>query len=216
MKPGRSINWKRILVYVIGINLLCMGINLNVRSGLGVAAFSTLPYSVSRIWSSLTFGQTNVIIYLIIIALQMLIERKVSLQLLAEIPFSFIFGAVVDLYGAVLPVCGHQIWLRILVLLCGNTLSAVGVFLMLQGNLVMAPVDGIVASVSKVSGKAYSFCKNSFDISMICITVLLCLVCRSPFYGIGAGTVFSALYVGRAIRFCEAAAERSRRGGEKR
>ena len=96
-----------------------------------------------------------------------------------------------------------NIYTQIIVLLFGNTCCAVGVYFMLKGNLVMTPVDGLVLSISEVSHKPYSICKNCFDISMILSTVVVCLICRSPIYGIGVGTVFSAFYIGRVIRFCE-------------
>lgn len=38
---------------------------------------------------------------------------------------------------------------------------------------------------------------------MIVATIILCLVTRSPLYGIGVGTVFSALCVGRIIKWFE-------------
>jgi uncharacterized membrane protein YczE len=78
---------------------------------------------------------------------------------------------------------------------------------MAQGHLVMAPVDGIVGSISEVSKKPYSLCKNCFDISMIIITVIVCLLFGSKFYGIGVGTIFSAFYVGRVIHLCEQQAQ---------
>ena len=40
-------------------------------------------------------------------------------------------------------------------------------------------------------------------ICMILITVLVCLLCRSQFYGIGAGTIFFAFYIGRVIHLCQ-------------
>lgn len=203
MEKKENKKWMRYVGYLIGMNLLCIGINLNTRSTLGVASFSTLPYSLSCIFSHLTFGEANIVIYLILVVLQLLLERKWSLHVLLEIPFSFLFGLIVDLYDFILPFADLALWLRILVLLAGNTLSAVGVFLMAQGHLVMAPVDGIVGSISEVSKKPYSLCKNCFDISMIIITVIVCLLCRSRFYGIGVGTIFSAFYVGRVIHLCE-------------
>lgn len=189
--------------YFLGLNLLCLGINLNIVSQLGVAAFSTLPYTLSRIFTRLTFGQMNVIIYGILVVLQLLIERRLALSILAEIPFSFLFGFIVDVYGSLLPPSVPGLLLRCLVLLAGNTLSGIGVFLMVRGHLVVAPVDGIVASISRVSRRPYSLCKNCFDLSMVCTTLVLCWLWKEPFYGIGAGTVFSAFYVGRVIHFCE-------------
>ena len=166
---------KRYVYYFLGMNILVLGITCNTLSNLGVGAFSTLPFAISSL-SALTFGQANIIFYLLFVFLQIIIERKISVKFVLEIPFSFIFG---------------------------NTCCAIGVYFMLKGDLIMTPVDGLVLSISEVLHKPYSICKNCFDISMILSTVIVCLVCRSPIYGIGVGTVFSAFYIGRVIRFCE-------------
>ena len=50
---------------------------------------------------------------------------------------------------------------------------------------------------------AFSKVKNVFDISLVLLTVLLCLVNQAPWYGIGAGTVVSALLLGRMIKLYE-------------
>ena len=74
---------------------------------------------------------------------------------------------------------------------------------MIKGDLIMTPVDGMVLSISEVFHKPYSLCKNIFDISMLLATIIICLVCRSPIYGVGIGTVFSAFYIGRVISVLE-------------
>ena len=49
----------------------------------------------------------------------------------------------------------------------------------------------------------FSAVKNSFDLSMVAISALLCIINHSPFYGIGVGTVLSALMLGRIIKLYE-------------
>ena len=186
---------KRYLYYLLGMNILVLGITCNTLSNLGVGAFSTLPYAVSFL-TFLTFGQANIVFYLIFVCIQMILERKISMKFILEIPFSFIFGFLVDLYQYLIPSMSLNIYTQIIVLLIGNTCCAIGVYFMIKGDLIMTPVDGIVLSISEVL-------HNCFDISMILSTVIVCLVCRSPIYGIGVGTVFSAFYIGRVIRFCE-------------
>ena len=112
-------------------------------------------------------------------------------------------GFLVDLYQYLIPSMNLNIYTQIIVLLVGNTCCAIGVYFMIKGDLIMTPVDGLVLSISEVLHKPYSICKNCFDISMILSTIIVCLVCCSPIYGIGVGTVFSAFYIGRVIRFCE-------------
>lgn len=193
---------KRYLYYLLGMNILVLGITCNTLSYLGVGAFSTLPYAVSFL-TFLTFGQANIVFYLILVCIQMILERKISMKFILEIPFSFIFGFLVDLYQYIIPTINLNLYTQILVLLIGNTCCAIGVYFMIKGNLIMTPVDGLVLSISEVFHKPYSLCKNIFDISMILATIIICLICHSSIYGIGIGTVFSAFYIGRVIRFCE-------------
>lgn len=64
-----------------------------------------------------------------------------------------------------------------------------------QSHLVLLSV--VILSISNHYNKAYSLCKNCFDIKMILSTIILCLVTRSPLYGIGVGTI------GRIIKWFE-------------
>ena len=85
---------KKYLYYFLGMNILVLGITCNTLSNLGVGAFSTLPYAVSFL-TFLTFGQANIVFYLIFVCIQMILERKISMKFILEIPFSFIFGFLV-------------------------------------------------------------------------------------------------------------------------
>lgn len=193
---------KRLINYLIGLNVLVLGITLNTRSLLGVSAFTTLPYALKEM-TPVSFGVANIILYMVLVVAQLLIERKMKLDILLEVPFSFIMGYILDLYQIVIPASPESLGLRIVILLAGNVCTAFGVYTMVQSHLVLAPVDGVILSISNHYNKAYSLCKNCFDITMILCTIILCLVTRSPFYGIGVGTIFSALCVGRIIKWFE-------------
>lgn len=193
---------KRLINYLIGLNVLVLGITLNTRSLLGVSAFTTLPYALKEM-TSISFGVANIILYMVLVAVQLLIERKMKLDILLEVPFSFIMGYILDLYQIIIPASPESLGLRIAILLAGNVCTAFGIYTMVQSHLVLAPVDGVILSISNHYNKAYSLCKNCFDITMIILTIILCLVTRSPLYGIGVGTIFSALCVGRIIKWFE-------------
>lgn len=196
------IKMKRLINYLIGLNVLVLGITLNTRSLLGVAAFTTLPYAVKET-TPISFGIANIILYMVLIVIQLLIERKIKLDILLEIPFSFIMGYIIDLYQMIIPASPESLGLRFVILLAGNLCTAFGVYTMIQSHFILAPVDGVVLSISTRYNKPYSLCKNCFDITMIVSTIILCLVTRSPFYGIGVGTIISALCVGRIIKWFE-------------
>lgn len=103
-------------------------------------------------------------------------------------------GYILDLYQIIIPASPESLGLRIVILLAGNICIAFGVYTMVQSHLVLAPADGVILSISNHYNKAYSLCKNCFDITMIILTIVLCLVTRSPLYGI---------YVGRIIKWFE-------------
>ncbi|WP_418220736.1 DUF6198 family protein [Catenibacterium sp.] len=150
----------------------------------------------------ISFGVANIMLYMVLVVAQLLIERKLKMDMLLEVPFSFIMGYILDLYQIIIPASSESLGLRIVILLAGNICIAFGVYTV-QSHLVLAPVDGVILSISNHYNKAYSLCKNCFDITMIVLTIVLCLVTRSPLYGIGVGTLFSALCVGRIIKWFE-------------
>lgn len=93
---------KRVLLYILGLNLIAVAVVLNIRYGLGVAAFSSVMYSISEIYQ-ISLGTASILCYLIFVLLQCLFSRKVTLPYLLEIPLSFLFGWLTDLYDLVIP-----------------------------------------------------------------------------------------------------------------
>ena len=93
----------RLLFYLAGQLILCAGIILNTKTGLGVAPINSLPYLVSEI-TPITLGQATSILYLLCITAQCLIRRRLSLQILLQFPFSYVFGLLIDLFNHLLDV----------------------------------------------------------------------------------------------------------------
>ena len=187
---------KRVLLYILGLNLIAVAVVLNIRYGLGVAAFISEIYQIS-------LGTASILCYLIFVLLQCLFSRKVTLPYLLEIPLSFLFGWLTDLYDLVIPAIPGPLPLQLI--LFGGTmfLTAMGVFLCVKTNLVLTPTDGIVQTMSQVFHLPFSGVKNGFDLSLVAISAVLCLANHTPFYGIGVGTVLSAVCLGRIIRLYE-------------
>ena len=213
-KPGRATNKpapgtmpKRVVSYVLGLNILAAGIVLNTRSGLGVAAFTSSAYAFSNI-SSLSFGTATALIYLVLVVLELVLLRKPEPAVLLQIPFSFAFGIVVDVYDALFPRWSLSLAGQFVLLAVAILCTATGVTLSVRANFVVAPPDGTVQTISRVSGRDYGLVKNVFDLTMMGVTVVMCLSKGSPLYGLGIGTVLSALLNGRIIRLLEMALDR--------
>ena len=185
---------KRAVWYIVGLNLIAAAVVLNVRYNVGVAAFSSVMYAISEIYR-ISLGTASIICYLIFVVMQCILSRRITLTYLLEIPLSFAFGVLTDVYDWLIPVLPFALPTRLLCFTLTMFVTAAGVFLCVKSKMVLTPTDGIVNTISAV--------KNSFDLSMVAISALLCIINHSPFYGIGVGTVLSALMLGRIIKLYE-------------
>lgn len=59
----RMIEGKRMLLYLLGMNIMSVGILLSTRTNLGVAAISSVAYSYST-FLNISFGMSNFILYI--------------------------------------------------------------------------------------------------------------------------------------------------------
>lgn len=193
---------RRWFYYILGLNLIAFAVVLYIRYDLGVAAFSSVMYAIAEIYG-ISMGTASILCYLILVAVQCLLVRRVTMEFVLEIPLSFAFGLLIDLYDFLIPVIDGGFAMRLTLYCLTLFVTALGVFLCVKTDLVLTPVDGIVKTISEVFRLRFSLVKNGFDISLVLVTAVLCLVNHTPFYGIGIGTVISAICLGRIIKIYE-------------
>lgn len=193
---------RRWFYYILGLNFIAFAVVLYIRYDLGVAAFSSVMYAIAEIYG-ISMGTASILCYLILVAVQCLLVRRVTVEFVLEIPLSFAFGLLIDLYDFLIPVIDGGFAVRLTLYCLTLFVTALGVFLCVKTDLVLTPVDGIVKTISEVFRLRFSLVKNGFDISLVLVTAVLCLVNHTPFYGIGIGTVISAICLGRIIKIYE-------------
>ena len=89
---------KKYILYLFGLNILAIGIVLNLKTGLGVAALSSTIYVCSIIFS-ISLGLSSIIWYLFFILIQSILCKKIKKEFLLEIPLSIVFGFLTDFYS---------------------------------------------------------------------------------------------------------------------
>lgn len=62
---------------------------------------ATLPYAFKEM-TPISFGVANIMLYMVLVVAQLLIERKLKMDMLLEVPFSFIMGYILDLYQIII------------------------------------------------------------------------------------------------------------------
>lgn len=195
---------KRFLIYILGLNLIAAAVVLNIRFDLGVAAFSSVMYAVAKIYG-ISLGVATIICYLLFVFMQCVLSKRLTLTYALEIPLSLAFGALTDMYDVVIPDFKLGLFAAVVCFSLTMLVTALGVFLCVKSRLVLTPVEGVVQTISDVFGFPFSIVKNVYDVSLVAISALLCVAYGAPFYGIGVGTVLSALMIGRIIKIYEKA-----------
>lgn len=190
--------FKRVFIFFLGINLLAIGVILNTKSLLGVGSINTLPYSLAVILNT-SLGTITVGIYIIFIIIQLLLVKKMDIKILLQFPFSFLFGFLIDIYNNILKFQVNILYMQYIILTFAILLTAMGAFLMIKSNIVLNPSDGIVNTIANVYNRSFAYTKNIFDLSMVVLTIFICLFTKGYIIGIGIGTILSALFIGRCV-----------------
>ena len=73
---------KRVILYLIGLNLIAVSVVLNIRYAMGVAAFSSVMYAISEIYA-VSLGAASILCYLLFVACQCVLSRRITLVYLA-------------------------------------------------------------------------------------------------------------------------------------
>lgn len=189
---------KRLMIFGLGILALAFGIVLNTKTALGVSSISSLPFVLSKI-SFLTLGQATMLMYIIYILAQTILLRKILLKVVLQLPFSFIFGLIVDFFDSLLAIQPSNMVWSLIYLVLAIVITAFGAYLVVSMNVILNPADGIVNSIAYVSHQEFGTIKLIFDCSMVSLSLIVSWLFSRQFLGFGIGTIASAMVIGKLI-----------------
>ena len=176
------------------------GVALITRAALGTSPISSLPYVLSFRFP-VTLGQFTFAMNLFFILGQVLLLRRdfQPIQLL-QVAVNAVFSAFIDVSMELLS------WLEIsslpmavLVLVLGCAVLAFGISVEVAPRVLMVPGEGIVQAIAAVTGWRFGNVKVGFDAALVATALVLSLLFFHRLQGLGAGTILSALAVGRFV-----------------
>ena len=200
MKNSNNTCWIwRISFYLMGLVILSIGLTLNTKSGLGVSPIISVPFSISNILN-LNFATVTFIVYTGFVLLQFIIKGKNrDIKDILQIPFSLMFGILLNFFGGMLDFHPTTMWQRWLLLFGAIIGTAVGVSMLISMKLISNPADALAQAVGDLFKKDLGFGKNVLDITCVFITCTIGLVLSRKIIGIGIGTLICMIAVGRVI-----------------
>lgn len=191
---------RRILVFAVGLLVISLSIGFITKASLGTPPISSIPYSLSLIFPSLSLGNFTIIYSLLLVFLQLVIlgkqADKVSLGL--QVVISFVFGYFIDFGMMLLGDFSPEIyWERIVCVLIGCFGLAFGVYLQIVADFTMVPGDGFAYALSvRIRKKPYRVVRVCSDVSMIVIAAIIGYIGMGTTGGVREGTVICALLIG--------------------
>lgn len=196
---------KRYLVFTAGLYFLAMGIVLIVHSTLGTTPISSMNY-VCSINTPLSLGTWTFITNVVMILLQFWLirggygTRKDVVEILLQLPFSFIFSVFIDLNGWLCQNIRPDNYLMGAgILLMGCVIQAVGVVLELKPKAAMMSAEGVVKYFSRRTGKEFGTMKVYVDLTLVMLAVAASLALSHRIDGIREGTVIAACITGPIV-----------------
>ncbi|MCD8048381.1 MAG: DUF6198 family protein [Clostridia bacterium] len=191
--PGR-----RFVIYIIGLFIMTMGIALSVKSNLGVPPVSSIPYTITCVFG-IEMGNATILFHAFLVLLQIILLRKnFKVINLLQIVVGVVFGKFTTLcnyLAGMLPAVDNMV-IRIIFVLISTILVAVGIFFYLPANIMPLAGEGAMQAVSQITKIEFSKVKIGFDVTMVVISLTVCLIALHTMGSVGAGTIVSAFLVG--------------------
>ncbi|EFM29238.1 DUF6198 family protein [Streptococcus gallolyticus subsp. gallolyticus] len=196
---------KRLIMYFLGLFTMTIGVALSVKSNLGMSPVSSIPYTMTCIWG-IEMGKATIIFHCFLVLLQMILLRRNFkpvnlLQVLVGIVFGY-FTTFCNWGVSFLPTPENLV-IRLLMMLISTVIIAFGIFMYLPPNIMPLAGEGAMKAVSDVTGIAFPKVKVGFDITMVVISLISCLIFIKGLGSVGIGTIIAAFLVGSILNVIE-------------
>ncbi|CBZ48609.1 unnamed protein product [Streptococcus gallolyticus subsp. gallolyticus ATCC BAA-2069] len=196
---------KRLIMYFLGLFTMTIGVALSVKSNLGMSPVSSIPYTMTCIWG-IEMGKATIIFHCFLVLLQMILLRRNFkpvnlLQVLVGIVFGY-FTTFCNWGVSFLPTPENLV-IRLLMMLISTVIIAFGIFMYLPPNIMPLAGEGAMKAVSDVTGIAFPKVKVGFDITMVVISLISCLIFIKGLGSVGIGTIVAAFLVGSILNVIE-------------
>lgn len=192
----------RCIIYFFGLLIMTLGVAVSVKSDLGVSPVSSIPYTMTCVWG-IEMGKATIFFHAALVLVQViLLRRKFQLKNLLQIPVGVLFGYMTTFSNHLmtfLPDPGN-IYIRLGMVVISTVLVAIGLFFYVPADIIPLAGEGVMLAISKVADKAFSTVKIAFDITMVLISLITCLILIHSLGSVGIGTVIAAVMVGMVLK----------------
>jgi len=186
---------KRLALFFVGMSIIQIGVALFLKTNIGSDPFTLFTQGLAFLLNK-TPGNANMVILFILFCIILLIEK--SRINIGTIICMVGVGPIIDLGVKAIsffPIASLNIGLKMLLVVLGCTLIAVGFSILSASKVGIAPNDIIPFIIKDKTNFQYRWIRMTLDISFSIMGFILGGV-------FGIGTVIAALLTGPFIQFC--------------
>ena len=200
-----EINWKRVLMSVIGVLVCGLSVGIFKRAELGVDPFQSLMSGLNVV-IPINFGTLYVIANVILLLFALIFDRhKIGIATVINL---FLIGYVADFSLHVLERLIPETTLlgRYVLLAVGVVLMCLSSAFYFTANLGVSTYDAVALVISERQHKLkFRYCRIMTDLVCVLIGAGLCLIggysFSRVFTVVGVGTIITAFFMGPLIEF---------------
>lgn len=195
--------FERYLLFIIGLFIASMGVAFSTKAGLGTSPVASVPYSVSLVLTSISFGMWLNVLSIIQISIQIILLRKKCkpLEIFIQTILAFAYGYLTNFScWLIRSIEMHNYLERFIFMFLGCLILAFGLWIQFKGRVAMLPGEAMNRAIAEVTGKKYENIKIFFDLFYIALSVVICLVFLHELKGVREGSVIAAVIIGLLIK----------------
>ena len=197
--------------YLPTIILIAFSVALTAAADLGVSMIVAPAYILSLKFGFLTFGLAEYIVQGLLFVVFCIIMKKVKLVYFTSFITGLIYGFILDMWRKFVPFLNPEaiapgsqpMWLRIIFLVVGMTLTSLAVALFFKIYIYPQVYDFFVKGLIEIKKIPTRRIKTGFDMCCLGVALILSFALFGKLNGIGWGTAVMTLFNGTLIALFE-------------
>lgn len=200
---GEDLTFRRVFNYIFGLYLITLGVAFSIKSGLGSAPVSSIPYAMNLIWL-IDIGVATFIFHAILVLIEWILlksdfKKKHFFQVFVGVLFGAFTSFSVSLMDFVPP--ADNLLIAFLMIVLSIFFIALGLFFYVPTNLIPLSVEGVTQAIAIVTHKPFSRIKVYLDITIVLTALALSYGFLGQLGSVGIGTVLGALFIGTTVKY---------------
>jgi uncharacterized membrane protein YczE len=180
-----------------------LGVAFSIKSGLGSAPVSSIPYAMDLIWL-INIGVATFIFHAVLVLIEWILlrddfKRKHFLQVFVGVLFGVFTSFSVSLMEFIPP--ADTFLLALLMSILSIFFIALGLFFYVPTNIIPLSVEGVTQAIAIVSNKPFPKVKVFIDITIVATALVLSYGFLGQFGSVGFGTILGALFIGTTVNY---------------